>query len=128
MVKFPRIATDIRFFLFLVILHCSLGELIYYNNHILYPEEPQYIIIPKFAKNEVPHWSPGNGRSFIDVAGLNVYSSCGSKLLPAEFSEEDCKHSDVEMLMFSYTEEKLLWDYWVDGDYCCSQELFDMGR
>ena len=46
-------------------------DIIPYKDDIIYPQHPAYLSVPKFAPKDAPHWSPGNGNSFI---GTYVYA------------------------------------------------------
>ena len=108
--------------------HLVAGELVFYNDHLISSERPEYIIIPKYAKNEVPNWNPGKGRSFIDLAKLNVYSSCGTDLFPTrDYSKSDCVHAEIQMLMFEAPTDKPWWEFWSDGEFCCTQDVYNSG-
>ena len=68
------------------------GELIEYVRHFIEPDSPEYLLIPKFSKAEVPHWKPGKGRSYIDLASLYVQSICSPDSNGRPFPEaEDAK-------------------------------------
>jgi hypothetical protein len=59
----------------ILILSCcglSSAEIIQYSDHAVLPDRPEYLVIPKFDRTEVPHWFPGKGRSFIDLGDLKV--------------------------------------------------------
>lgn len=115
-------------FIWLMSANLIASELIFYNKHLIYAERPEYIIIPKYGKGDVPSFSPGNGRSYIDLHALNVFSSCGTELFPTdEYSASDCEEANVEMLMFEAPTDVPWWDYWADGDFCCTQDLYNAG-
>ena len=52
------------------------ADVVTYKNHYLYSPRPEYLIIPKYAKKDAPNWSPGNGRSFIDLSRFNFDLDC----------------------------------------------------
>lgn len=113
-----------------------LADVIVYNNHYLKPETPEYLIIPKYSKQEVPHWSPGKGRSFIDLSRLTVRSACyvdeNAYPRPAppsySFDKDACQESaKLDMLMFEAPMDKPWMDYWHDGEFCCTQRLIEEG-
>lgn len=110
------------------------GELIEYNRHIVEPDSPEYLIIPKFAKSEVPHWRPGKGRSYIDLSRLYVQSMCSpdpngppGPFLPGPQSDGECKKAQFDLLMFEAPIDKPWQDYWTDDHYCCTDELVSEG-
>jgi hypothetical protein len=110
----------------------SSGEVIVYKNHIVYPERPEYLIIPKYAKNDIPSWSPGHGRSYIDISRLSVHTTCnpdGTNKVPVASGDKDiCKDSAFEMLMFEAPSDRPWTDYWQLDEFCCTAELFASGR
>ena len=78
------------------------AEIIKYSNHIINPDRPEYLIIPKFAAYEVPNWYPGDGRSFIDLTDVIIHSSCDSGekekvTLPAEDADLSCVDATFEV-------------------------------
>ena len=80
------------------------AEIIKYSNHIINPDRPEYLIIPKFADYEVPNWYPGDGRSFIDLTDVIIHSSCDSEekskiTLPAEDADLSCVDATFEVRM-----------------------------
>lgn len=115
------------------LLSVALGDIIVYNDHFLKPEIPEYLVIPKYAKNEVPHWSPGNGRSYIDLSRLAVRSACyqdksSHSSFSSSYDESACKDSvKVDMLMFEAPKDKPWMSYWEDREFCCTQSLIEEG-
>lgn len=118
------------FFSFLLILLTLVSsELIFYHHDVLFPLKPQFITIPKFSRNEVPNWSPGRGRSFIDLGSLTVHSSCDSSMPPSPPSDGTiCKEVEIDLLMFEAPLDKSWIDYWGDDDYCCNENMFENGK
>ncbi len=51
-----------------VVAYLSSADVVSYKDHYLYSPRPEYLAIPKYAKRDAPNWSPGNGRSFIDLS------------------------------------------------------------
>jgi hypothetical protein len=105
------------------------AEIIQYVDHIIMPDRPEYLVIPKFDKKEVPHWFPGHGRSFIDLSGITVRSSCD----PVEEAKRPspdggCKDVTFEVLMFEDPKDKLWMDYWPNDNYCCTQSAVEEGE
>lgn len=120
----------------LVLPSLVLADIITYNDHYLKPETPEYLIIPKYSKNEVPHWSPGKGRSYIDLSRLTVRSACfvdesvypPPSPPPYPVSKELCAESaELDLLMFEAPQDKHWMEYWEDGEFCCNQKLIDDG-
>jgi hypothetical protein len=108
------------------------GELIEYVRHFIEPDSPEYLLIPKFSKAEVPHWKPGKGRSYIDLASLYVQSICspdsnGRPFPEAEDAKDTCKTANFDLLMFEAPKDKRWQEFWDDGNYCCSKDLADQG-
>jgi len=108
------------------------AELIQYMDHLVMPDRPEYLVIPKFDKREVPHWYPGHGRSFIDMSDLRISSSCdpeemGKRPPPPPGSEGTCIDVDFDILMFRDPGDKPWTDYWTDGNYCCTDEVVEAG-
>lgn len=109
--------------------HC---EIINYVDHLIMPDRPEYLVIPKFGKKEVPHWYPGHGRSFIDLSGIQIHSSCDpveevKRPPPPQGAGGVCKDVTFEVLMFEDTKDRPWMDYWAEGDYCCTQDVVEAG-
>lgn len=107
-------------------------EVIQYVDHLILPDRPEYLVIPKFDKREVPHWYPGHGRSFIDLSNIQIHSSCdpaesSKRPLPPD-SEGTCKDVTFEILMFQDPGERPWLDYWTDGNYCCTDSVVEAGE
>lgn len=110
-------------------------EIIRYRDHLVLPNRPEYLIIPKFDKTEVPNWYPGHGRSFIDLSDVMIHSSCD----PVEISKRPalsppppgmdgaCEDAIFEVLMFEAPKNKPWMDYWVEGEYCCTDSVVQSG-
>lgn len=108
--------------------HC---EIIQYVDHMIMPDRPEYLVIPKFDKHEVPHWYPGHGRSFIDLSSVQIHSSCdpdeaAKRPLPPN-SEGTCKDVTFEVLMFQDPGDRPWMNYWTDGNYCCTDSVVAAG-
>ena len=66
-------------------------------------------VYTQFEKSEVPSWSPGKGRSYIDMAHLEVRSTCDSSFAKdTSFSTQagSCEDTKFEVLMFQAPTEK----------------------
>jgi hypothetical protein len=74
------------------------AEVIPYNRHTLYPLQPEYWTIPKYAKLDAPSWAPGNGRSFIDFSGLRAHTKC--KGSDSDGVSNSCTNSSLNIIMF----------------------------
>ncbi len=121
----------IRLVAFAAVVNTVRSELIEYFRHVIEPDSPEYLLIPKFSKGEVPHWKPGKGRSYIDLSPLYVQSICSpdpnGHPFPEPDSKEDCKSTTFDLLMFEASKDKRWQDLWDDGNYCCSKDLADQG-
>jgi hypothetical protein len=110
----------------LLILLCylslSLGDIIPYHNHLVYPGKPEYLIIPKFAKNDVPNWSPGHGHSYIDLSQITLQIDCSVSSFSDCGSGSNEKSVTFELLMFQMPTDKSFSSYWPDDAYCCNSE------
>lgn len=109
--------------------HC---EVINYVDHLIMPDRPEYLVIPKFDKHEVPHWYPGHGRSFIDLSGIQIHSSCepseeAKRPPPPPGAGGVCKDVTFEVLMFEDPKDRPWMDYWPEGDYCCTESVVEAG-
>lgn len=98
------------------------SEVIPYNNHVLHPLRPEFLTIPKLSTNDAPHWSPGKGRSYIDISRLKFYTSCGG-----DIDSSGCKNTTLELLMFVEPSDKFWMDYWTDRNFCCTEEMVIAG-
>jgi hypothetical protein len=121
--------------LLLLLPSLLLADIILYDNHYLKPETPEYLLLPKYGHKvkEVPNWSPGNGRSYIDLSRLTVRSACYKEdgvqsTSPYPYNEESCKEPvPLDILMFEAPVDKAWMDYWEDGNFCCSSKLIGEG-
>lgn len=107
------------------------GEIIQYQNHVVAPDRPEYLVIPKFDKGEVPHWYPGQGHSYIDLSQLVIRSGCNnkepSKFPPVRGSDgEYCKDAVFDVLMFEAPTDKHWMNYWENGEYCCTDSVIEV--
>lgn len=124
----------INLLIFFLVAGFVSSEIIKYDNHYVFSDEPEYLIIPKYAKGEVPHWSPGKGRSYIDLSRIYLKSACyiaENNLRPPppkDFDKTQCRTSQFDVLMFEAPLDKSWEDYWEDGDYCCTQDLVNSGK
>ncbi|RYH12918.1 hypothetical protein EON65_36940 [archaeon] len=130
------VAKMLRLYCLCAVLCLINADIITYNNHYLRPETPEYLIVPKYSKREVPNWSPGNGRSYIDLSRLTVRSACYVDMdslyppppPPSEpFSRDQCKPVELDMLMFEAPTDKHWMDFWDDKDFCCTTSLIEDG-
>lgn len=99
----------------------SKADIIPFNNHIVNPLQPEYWTLYKFQPSDAPHWSPGRGRSYIDLSGLKFQTACQSS------STQACSDTKLDVLMFEEPNEHWL-DYWDNGQFCCNQDLIDSGE
>ena len=111
------------------------AEIIKYKNHLVEANRPEYIVIPKFDKGEVPDWPPGNGQSYIDLSALKIHASCdpkeAKKIKNNKVEEgEYCKETVFDILFFEAPEdpEYQTWmDHWENGEYCCTDAVLENG-
>lgn len=67
------------------------------------------IFLSQFQKSDVPSWSPGKGRSYIDMAHLEVRSTCDPsfpKDTPISIQSGTCGDTKFEVLMFEAPADK----------------------
>lgn len=100
-------------------------DIIVYDHHIVTPEQPEYLIVPKFQKSEVPNWKPGRGKSYVDISRLRVQSTCYTK---ENGKGSDCVPAHFDLLLFEAPLDTPWQDLWKDNNYCCSQEMIDAGQ
>ena len=100
-------------------LSVALADVISYNNHVISPGHPEYLLIQKYTKKDAPSWSPGKGHSFIDLSQVSVQIDCSSIGSPTQQSECDSSTVKFQILMFEAPEDKSWSDYWPDQTYCC---------
>jgi hypothetical protein len=114
----------------LLYIHAVMAEIIHYDYHLIAAGQPEYLIIPKYDKHEVPHWAPGRGRSYIDVSRLEVGSTCyNDGYSPYLTTDKDtCKKVKFDLLLFEAPESHSWEDFWEDNNYCCTPELVDAGK
>ena len=115
---------------FLLCLSVAVADIIQYNYHIINAGQPEYLIIPKYDKSEVPHWSPGKGRSYIDLSRLEVASTCyNDGYSPYVTTDKDlCKSVKYDIMLFEAPVEHSWEDYWSDSDFCCTPQLVEVGK
>ena len=104
------------YFVSFFILHKA--DIIPFKNHVVSPLQPEYWTLYKFQPSDAPHWSPGLGRSYIDLSGLKFQTSCQSS--------SSCSDTKLDVLMFEEPNEHWL-DYWDNGQFCCNQDLINSG-
>lgn len=88
------------------------SEIIPYSGHVLYPLRPEFLTIPKLSSSDAPHWSPGHGRSYIDLSRLKFYTTCGG-----DTGTSGCKNTTIELLMFMEPSDRFWMDYWPDRNF-----------
>lgn len=114
-----------------IIAKTAFSEIIQYVDHLIMPDRPEYLVMPKFDKKEVPHWYPGRGRSFIDFSNVKIHSSCDPEEIAKRpvppGTESECKDVTFEVLMFEDEGSRPWMDFWDDGDYCCTDEVVAAG-
>ena len=95
----------------------SVAEIIPYYQHYITPLRPEYLTIPKFAAGDVPHWSPGKGRSFIDLSRMMIHNECN-------FPDASlCPNATFQILMFEEPEDANWMTYWPLGNFCCTSNM-----
>lgn len=125
--------------LLLLLLALVHADIIQYHDHFLIPERPEYLVLPKFDKTEVPHWKPGKGRSYIDFSHLKIRSACYESPdpyvkfppSPIPFDKDECKPAQFDLLMFEAPmddPDKPWKDHWEDGEFCCTSEMVNKGE
>lgn len=108
----------IQVLLFIQFASC---EIIRFQQHHFTQYEPEYWSIPKYASSEVPHWSPGKGKSYIDLSHLKFNTICRTS------GAKSCEDSTLELLMFEEPDGGDWVDYWSDGQFCCTSDMADSG-
>lgn len=119
------------FFIILFLVQCLPlinSEMIEYHDHLVFPNRPEYIIIPKFDKSDVPHWAPGKGRSYIDLSDLNIRTACGSKVPPVPSGVDACRPASLDILMMKAPKDTHWTNYWPDNEFCCTSDAVDAGK
>mmetsp|Transcript_10322 Transcript_10322/g.16896 ORF Transcript_10322/g.16896 Transcript_10322/m.16896 type:complete len:530 (-) Transcript_10322:544-2133(-) len=121
----------IALIIFAVILaYISNAEIIAYHDHVVMPDRPEYLVVPKFDQSEVPHWYPGHGRSFIDLSDMKIRSTCDPKAkrppLPPGH-DFTCRDAVFEILMFEAPTDEPWMDYWPNQLYCCTDSVVESG-
>lgn len=106
-------------------LYGFVSDIIPYHDHLVFPARPEYLVIPKYDKGDVPHWSPGHGHSYIDLSQLTLQVDCSKSDFPD--CETRSKQSPVnfELFMFEMPADKTFSDYWPDDAYCCNTDEID---
>jgi hypothetical protein len=78
-----------------VVLACVGADIISYENDLLLPQRPIYLMLPKFGPGDVPAGPPGDGRSFVDMSPVSIELDCD-----AHPHYADCTKTVVEVLVF----------------------------
>lgn len=121
----------------LLVLLCfeiAFAEIIRYDYHVIDAGRPEYLIVPKYDKGDVPQfWLSGEGRSFIDLSRLDIVSSCfNDSEAPAITRDKGlCQSVSFDVLLFEAVSEhsEASWmDHWPDGRYCCTLDLVYDGK
>ena len=104
------------------------SDIVPYHRHIVYPNHPEYLLVQKYDKNDAPHWSPGHGKSFIDLSQLNLKADCS--LLPntaISSIDNHCEDTSVnfQILMFEAPTDQAWIDYWPDRVFCCNNKQLE---
>ena len=96
------------------------GEIISFEDALV--KQPEYLTIPKYAAGEVPHWSPGRGRSFIDLSKVKVSQDCNR-------SNGQCSPVSVlDILIFQDQNSISSWmQHWPGKNFCCTSEMVSSG-
>ncbi len=56
-----------RNLLVLLCFEIAVADILHYNYHVIHAGRPEYLIVPKYDKGDVPrNWLSGEGESFID--------------------------------------------------------------
>ena len=108
------------------------AEIVPYVHHVLGPLRPEFLQIAKYAKTDAPHWSPGHGRSFIDLSNLHVRALCVSDSNPnggaiTEKLSNSCDNTTFNMMMLQEPTERYWMDYWPDREFCCTKDMVNAG-
>ena len=101
----------------------AVGEVIEFKDHLIEADYPEFLVIPKFSKNDAPNWSPGHGKSYIDLSRLKFTLDCAYIAANAT----TCPTSTLELLVFEEPTEKDWMDYWPDRNFCCTDEMVTAG-
>ena len=103
----------------------SIADIIRYQDHAIYPDKPEYLLVPKFTKKDVPSWKPGKGQSYIDLTQLSLQVDCSDA-----DDQDKCNDSEVdfEILMFEVPLEKEWYDYWSNNAFCCNDDELKKGQ
>ena len=102
-----------------LLLSIVVAEIIPYYEHQIYPLHPEFLEIPKFSPSDVPKWSPGHGRSYIDLSSLQLSLVC---------DDTKCPDATFEILMFEEPPAKPWMDYWPERQFCCTQDMAGAGE
>lgn len=91
-----------------------LGEIIKFENAVV--KQPEFITIPKYASDEVPHWAPGRGRSYIDLSRVQVRQDCDRGKCSSK--------SNLDILVFEDKTSITSWkEHYPDKQFCCTAAM-----
>jgi hypothetical protein len=113
-----------------LILGLARGDIIYYENDVVYPEHPVYLALHKFSPKDAPHWSPGNGQSTVDLSKMRLtLANCHTdgESNPALASNPACKETLFEIFIFKAEANKFWMDFWPNRDFCCTADAVTRG-
>lgn len=104
----------------LVLAPLSLAEVISFENALV--KQPEYLTIPKYAPGEVPHWSPGRGRSYIDLSRVKISQDCNR-------GRGQCSPVSVlDILLFEDQDSVSSWmNHWPGKNFCCTSDMVSSG-
>ena len=103
------------------LFHLCRAEIISFEDALV--KQPEYLTIPKYAAGEVPHWSPGRGRSFIDLSKVKVSQDC-------DRSKGQCSPVSVlDILIFQDQNSLSSWmEHWPGKNFCCTSDMVSSGE
>ena len=100
------------------------ADIVSFHDHVISPLSPEYWTIPKWSSNDAPNWSPGRGKSFIDLSRLKISTKCNTNSYFSG-SKDTCADTPVtlDIIMFMEPGGKNWVDYWPDKQFCCTNAM-----
>ncbi len=105
------------------------ATIISYKNHLIFPTRPEFLTFAKYAKADAPAWTPGHGKSYIDLSRLNVRMDCSvpNNILAENNAKLNCKTTIMDILLIQADLKNPWADAWEDHQYCCNKDQVDAG-
>ena len=110
-------------FFYLLCLSKVFADIVSFTDHAILPLSPEYWTIAKWSSKDAPNWSPGRGKSFIDLSRLQISTKCNSNSYFTKGDKCDDKPVAFDIVMFLEPGGKNWVDYWPNKQFCCTSAM-----